>query len=306
VTLAKRIIPALLKPSLSEAFGQSSLPSMEFITLVHPSQSSSAKSKRKAHSHAARVAHARARRLRMAGFASQNAIDRESTQKQQDGIQPKHQVALGQDQTTLAPRYLPGAFEHEPFASFLKSLTPREHYIFNHYVQVVYPYMSAHCPIMQNFREYHAYMRTNWILLSSTDRDLLIGFLLASSRHLSLVQCEKEYSEIAIQYKLSFVKSLRDAISTGDPALSRAAITRALVLTLDELMLGDLAMAAKHVAGAAHILQIGGGPKALGISEFVTHILFNCIYGKRLLAWEPAYPCGTEFMKPEVVRVSEL
>ncbi|KAJ3549027.1 hypothetical protein NM208_g727 [Fusarium decemcellulare] len=299
-----------LQPCLNRLYPKypviSALPIMEFITLVHPSQSSSAKSKRNAHSHAARVAHARARRLRMAGYASQKGIDREGTQKQQDDIQPKNQVALRQDQTTLGPRHLPGAFEHEPFASFLKSLTPREHYIFNHYVQVVYPYMSAHCPIMQNFREYHAYMRTNWILLSSTDRDLLIGFLLASSRHLSLVQCEKEYSEIAIQYKLNCVKSLRDAISTGDPALSRAAITRALVLTLDELMLGDLAMASKHVAAAAHILQIGGGPKALGISEFVTHILFNCIYGKRLLAWEPAYPCGSEFMKPEVVRVSEV
>ncbi|KAI0827813.1 hypothetical protein F5Y06DRAFT_283585 [Hypoxylon sp. FL0890] len=87
-------------------------------------------------------------------------------------------------------------------------------------------------------------------------------------------------------------------ISTADPSLGRIAVTRALVLAFDDIMLGDLSMASRHISGALHIIQMAGGFQALGLSEFIRYILHSCIYGKRLLDRQPVLPCSDVFMRP--------
>ncbi|KAI0138976.1 hypothetical protein F4776DRAFT_617512 [Hypoxylon sp. NC0597] len=276
---------------------------MEFITMAHPAQSRSRNLRRQAHSHAARVAHARARKVRMLGYMQRKAHDPDmqegNLQSPNWATEERTQTSISRDETIiLAPRSISGAFEHEPLASFLRSLTHREHFLFSHYVKVVVPYMCIHCPVMQHFAEYSNYMRRNWIIFSSTDVDLLKGFLLASCRHLSMVHLEEEYVNIAIQYKLAYVQSLREIISTEDPSLGRIAVTRALVLAFDDIMLGDLDMASKHVLGVLQIVHMAGGFQALGLSEFVHYILYSCIHGKRLLDPDPVLPCSARFMNP--------
>lgn len=81
----------------------------------------------------------------------------------------------------------------------------------------------------------HYYRRQNWILFSSTEVDLLKGFLLAVCRHLCMVQSEKECEQLAIQYKLTYVQSLREAISAIGLPSSRTAVGKALVLSMDEV-----------------------------------------------------------------------
>lgn len=71
--------------------------------------------------------------------------------------------------------------------------------------------------------------------MSSTDLDLLCSFLLASCRHLSRVPLHEEYAEFAVQYKLRFIRDLRQVISPGDISSSRIAVTRVLVLAFDEV-----------------------------------------------------------------------
>ncbi|KAI1410438.1 hypothetical protein F5Y13DRAFT_167771 [Hypoxylon sp. FL1857] len=283
---------------------------MEFITMVHPAQSGSKELRRQAHSHAARVAHARVRRRRVAGYIHQKAhahdpdMQEQARQSPNRAVDEDAQVMIGCDASmVLAPRSISGAFEHEPMATFLTSLTYREHLLFSHYIKVVLPYMCTHCPVMLNFAEYSNYMRKNWILFSSTDIDLLRGFLLASSRHLSIVCLEEEFVKVAIQYKLAYLQSLREIVSAADPSLGRIAVSRALVLAFDDIMLGDLPMASKHVSGALHIVRSAGGYNALGLSEFVQFILHSCIYGKRLLDLSAIPPCSAVFMKPESVEV---
>lgn len=47
---------------------------------------------------------------------------------------PQHEVDLvfQKENPVLLPQALTGAFEHEPLASFLKSLTFEEHFMFSH------------------------------------------------------------------------------------------------------------------------------------------------------------------------------
>lgn len=73
------------------------------------------------------------------------------------------------------------------------------------------------------------------MLFSSTDASLLRGFLLAACRHLSMVNGEGEYAQLAIQYKLSFIRDLRETIFTEDPLFAGMAITKSLVLAFDEV-----------------------------------------------------------------------
>ncbi|KAK7428597.1 hypothetical protein QQZ08_004858 [Neonectria magnoliae] len=114
-----------------------------------------------------------------------------------------------------------------------------------------------------------------------------------------MVNLEKDFAQVAVQYKLSYVQSLRQTISAGSPSSNRTAVTKALVLAFDEIMIGDVPMATKHVLGAVNIVEIAGGPQALGLSDFVLQLLCTLIYGKRLLDWDPTLYCNSMFLKPE-------
>ncbi|KAI8649857.1 hypothetical protein NCS56_01436500 [Fusarium sp. Ph1] len=279
---------------------------MEFIN-VRPSvqPSSSARSSRQIHSHAARIAHARARRLRMANYMREKNNAKVPQEIAAVSTQDKQPSASLDETRPQVPRVIPGAFEHEPLASFIRSLDSKEVFMFDYYVNVVVPYLDLHCPVMKHLGGDYHYRKQNWILFSSTEVELLKGFLLAACRHLYIVHLEKEFGPLAIQYKLNYVRSLRKTISATGPAPGRMAVTKALVLSIDEtdlamkIMLGDLPMAIKHVLGAAEIVQAGGGPQALGLSGIVQYILERCLQGHRLEDWDPLMDCDSAFMKPE-------
>ncbi|KPM38265.1 hypothetical protein AK830_g8296 [Neonectria ditissima] len=278
---------------------------MEFIPASHPARTTSTELKRQAHSHAARVAHARARRLRVANYMHEKGTAGETSSRKASGDQQHYHALVIQDKMkTSVPKVIPGAFEHEPMTSFKKSLTFQERFMLDHYIKVVMPYLNNYCPVLQHLGEWHKSMRNNWILHSSTDVDLLRGFLLGACRHLSMVNSEEKFAEIAVQYKLSYVKSLRETISTQSPSSKRIAVTKALVLAFDEIMVGDISMATNHVLGAIRIVETGGGPQAIGLSDFVLQFLCTLIYGKRLLDLDPKIYWSSMFMKPEWTQAS--
>lgn len=63
-------------------------------------------------------------------------------------------------------------------------------------------------------------------------------------------------------------------------------------------MLGDLDMAFKHILGAAEIIREAGGPETLGLSKFIRYVMYHCLHGGRLLAWNPLMGCSSSFMQP--------
>ena len=95
--------------------------------------------------------------------------------------------------------------------------------------------MQANCPVLKSLGEFQENMRQNWVIMSSTDTELLHSFLLAACRDLSITRLQKEYTEFAIEYKLRYVQKLRQTISVQDLSSSRTAVTRALVLAFDDV-----------------------------------------------------------------------
>lgn len=116
------------------------LPSMEFIVIVHPNQRRSARLKKQAHAHAARVTHARSRKRQAARHSDQEPdikIDargrsRNLRQPEEKGTsRPQQELVESQHLAEPSiPRTVSGAFEHEPLASFLKSSTAEEKMLF--------------------------------------------------------------------------------------------------------------------------------------------------------------------------------
>ena len=66
-------------------------------------------------------------------------------------------------------------------------------------------------------------------------------------------------------------------------------------------MLRDLPMASKHLLGAVQMVQLAGGPQALGLSDLARYVLDSCVLGGCLSEWEPIVNGNNSFMKFEFV-----
>lgn len=97
--------------------------------------------------------------------------------------------------------------------------------------------MHIECPIVKYLGKRYEDVRANWILVSSTNVELLSGFLLAGCRHLSMQRLEDEFTELAIQYKVRCIQSLQEVMSATDLLTNRTAIAKALVLAFDDVSL---------------------------------------------------------------------
>ena len=75
----------------------------------------------------------------------------------------------------------------------------------------------------------------DWMLFASMDIDVLKGALLAACRHRSIFNSDNEYERWATQYKLEQIRGVRRGIAEGSIAARRMAVTRAIMLVLDEV-----------------------------------------------------------------------
>lgn len=111
-----------------------------------------------------------------------------------------------------------------------------------------------------------------------------------------------QYAQCADQYKLNIVRDLQSAITVDSPSSRRDAVSKALVLTFDDVCISNVpfcstiatltifqislqnaAMARMHLTGALHIINAAGGIEALGLSDLISYLISNCVYGKRIL-----------------------
>lgn len=106
---------------------------MDFVIVSKPGQRVSAKTTRRAHSHAARVAHARARKQRMVEYVKDKAL---SHHHRPDSVPQIDNPKTRNVEATLTRNSIPdtpaGNFECDQIIHFRQLLSPRERFIFNH------------------------------------------------------------------------------------------------------------------------------------------------------------------------------
>ncbi|KAI1055287.1 hypothetical protein LB505_009493 [Fusarium chuoi] len=276
---------------------------MQFITVTNPGQRASAKTTRKAHSHAARVAHARTRKQRVVDYHDQKRQQSAKSLDEPNNLPAERTVPPTSEPQKLSsvPFTLPGDFQPSNLIYFIKSLSTFEHSIFSQYLQTVLPSQIAHCPIVMEIAEQAAEIRSNWIFLVSTDSILLRGCLLAACRYLSEVELRDEYALLAIQYKQYYIQSLRKGLSSRSLPSRRNAVAMTTVLALDEITCGDHLIAAKHVLGAMKMVEDAGGLERLGLNHLVRYVLYNLMFGKRLSEWDMDLQLASTLMTPDSI-----
>ncbi|KAH6960154.1 hypothetical protein DER45DRAFT_557232, partial [Fusarium avenaceum] len=250
---------------------------MEFITISHPSQCVSADLRRRANSHAARIAHSRNPRARVKKDTHERKEEAEAVHRTVPAKLNTRQPFMQVNMVMNIPISVSGALEHAPLASFLKSLTAREHFLFSHYVHVVAPRQQERCIFSTPLSKEQEYVRRNWVLVCSDNIELMKGFLLSAARSLAILH-NQEFQATAFQYKLRFIQALQQSLSVGDLSSLRLAVPQALVLAFDEMMVRNSVLASKHISGAVHIIQEMGGVEKAELNSIVYFLLFRCLF----------------------------
>ncbi|KIV79578.1 hypothetical protein PV11_07128 [Exophiala sideris] len=253
---------------------------LHFIDLSHPGDAiSKERQRRAARSHARRAAHAEARRFATIQYQAQKE------QARNDSL-PTRETRSDLVAAPQVPKLLP-AGRSDPFMSFARPFEPFEHFLLDHYMTAVVPLMRCN-----DLAAYYVERMTRaWVPLALTDEGLICALLLAACRHLfehgKLSQKER-FTQLATQYKLACVRSLRQAIST-ELCFTDATVTKAVMLAYDELATGNVVMWRHHLDGAVRMVKVNGGPQTLGLDGFLEHVISNLI---RKSAGAVATPTG--------------
>ncbi|KAI9735740.1 MAG: hypothetical protein M1818_006348 [Claussenomyces sp. TS43310] len=257
---------------------------IQFINTSDPGNAISAEEKRRANSHAARTAHAKIRRLRTIEYqAEKGRQEPEGTQEAlgrsiapRSSVQPTPTAVETEQLVLISPVSLLASSRRDPFQSFARSFKPIEHFLLDHYVRAVIPYMNQHCNKLRDPERYVDLMTKEWVRLTLTNVGALSGIFLAACRHLFKNQPEQQqyYLQLSIEYKLSCVRALREAIASEIASLiSDSSVAIVILLAYDELQLGDLTTSRRHVQGMIQMVEHNGGPQALGLNGFLEHLV---------------------------------
>jgi hypothetical protein len=103
---------------------------IQFINLSHPIDAASAESQRRANSHAARIAHARTRRLRTMEYQARKAI-RHPAEEQRVDEETRTTIEL-EKALVPSPVSLLASDRRDPFTGFASPFKPIEHFLLDH------------------------------------------------------------------------------------------------------------------------------------------------------------------------------
>lgn len=187
-------------------------------------------------------------------------------------------------------------------------------------IRVVVPSLQTGCGMFMLVENQPNFIR-DWLLYASTDIDILKTALLTACRHRSAFNSDTEYELRATQYKIKQVQAIRKGITEDSTPARRTAITRAIMLALDEvtspmavasherwltisykIYLNDLSMASRHVTGAVRIIQASGGADVLGLTSLVRYLIGASVFGKGLLEEDPSLQGIRSHLKTDLLR----
>lgn len=84
------------------------------------------------------------------------------------------------------------------------------------------------------------HMKTLWVPCAIAEESLMKAIYLASCRHLAIIHehspaAQDSYNRMAFRYKLQVLAALRDSIAVEAPNFTDSAITKAIMLSYDEV-----------------------------------------------------------------------
>lgn len=245
---------------------------IHFVNLSHPADSVSAESRRVAHAHAARTAHARRDRFRIVRYP---AGTRGQKIEKEKGSAPKNNKPASSSSVCSKVAYDASSMpilktvlasnRRDPFDSLAKSFTEFQYFLFDYCLlliycfpcflivathltllldtQIVIPDQSVSCNRLLSPEKYCQLMKEELTRLLITRGDSLDSLFLITCRHLTETKSGQpeemgHYTQLALQYKVSCLKSLNEAISSeveNVSIISDSTLVTAMMLASDEV-----------------------------------------------------------------------
>ncbi|KAF6791673.1 hypothetical protein CSOJ01_14313 [Colletotrichum sojae] len=238
----------------------------------------SAETRRRLHSDAARATHAKRRRQRM--------IEHQTTVESRDGWDggqiPGRQSAEVQVAVVSSPIGPLGSSRRDPFASFARRFSPIEDFLLDYYVSNFVP-CSSTCANSQTDR----HLNNQFVQLAATSGSALNGLFLVASRHLSLClpQWGPHFTQLALQCKVACARLLAEAISFSEmrSPISDSTITIATLV-------GDVISTQRHLQGAVQMVRHNGALDKKGFNEFLYSLIQNDIAQSNLVRAAAPFP----------------
>ncbi|UKZ66124.1 uncharacterized protein TrAtP1_007305 [Trichoderma atroviride] len=261
---------------------------IEFINLSYPSQGSSSTLRRRAYSHAARVNHAR---VKLARESTSQINDKEPHAPSTEEIK-----AGTTTEAKEVPVLLPEPIDpltssrRDPFGCFVRPLSQLEHYLFDHYANVVTTQYDSQCVILRDTSFHHHQLRTSWIQMAISYVGLLHYALQFSCNNIGESHHFVQYAALATQYKILCISAIKEAVGARDCSVRGPVVATIISLALDELRTGNITASRQHVRALAKMVQFSGGLQSLGMDGLLKHIFEKLAYDMGLLVDDETSP----------------
>lgn len=247
---------------------------IHFVNLSHPAELVSAESRRGAHAHAARTAHARRDRFRIVKYPA--SVKGQKIGKEQGSTKKNHKPTksssmgskVAYDASSLPSlRTALSSSRRDPFDSLARSFSESQYFLLDHCwfllstlflfffldwrliltllldTQMVIPDQSVNCNRLLSPEKYCQLMKEELTRLLVTRDDSLDSLFLIACRHLTETKSERpeekgHYVQLALQYKVSCLKSLNKSISQEiekASMISDSTFATAMMLASDEV-----------------------------------------------------------------------
>ncbi|KAB5585163.1 hypothetical protein GE09DRAFT_1209785 [Coniochaeta sp. 2T2.1] len=255
----------------------------QFINQANPTDRVSQEARRKARSHAARSGHARLRRLRTLQYQAEQAelelvVAAAPPAGPHDNIiggyfpyeecDESRQTSSGRSSPERRMVYVPRPTAttvpvpdmRDPFLSYKYAFTPLEDYLFQHFMSIVIPYINSFCYRMGRFHSDLLSVTSDWVKIGLTDAAFKNTIYLAACRHLWKTQHKEDFHEMSMRFKIACMRELNHEIAKAVP-INSTVVAKTIMLSWDELALGDTKAASAHMKGALKMLELRPKPE---------------------------------------------
>ncbi|KAL5335543.1 hypothetical protein BJX70DRAFT_401447 [Aspergillus crustosus] len=230
----------------------------QFVAVSNPTEAPSSEAKKVAYSHAFRQAHAHRRRKQTEKYRKETAsapINKVFSASEEAPVSP-----LGPSQALNSNKDL--------FSSFARPLSSVEYFLLDHYVHVIIPLTTGHCNLFDYPGDHQTQLLREWVGLAVADDTLMVAaVLLSTCRYILQAQPDNIlFVRLALQYKQICLRALRQEVNCRSAPVNNMTIAKALALALDEVALGEHAVAQKHLRGVVAMVDSRGGARQLGLT----------------------------------------
>ncbi|KAL2820657.1 hypothetical protein BJX63DRAFT_379851 [Aspergillus granulosus] len=231
----------------------------QFVTVSNPTEAPSSESKKLAYSHAFRQAHAQRRR--------------EQTEKhrKETASVPVNKVFPASEEAISSPLSQVLNSNKDLFSSIARPLSSVEYFLLDHYVHVIVPLTTGHCGLFDHPGDHNTQLLREWVGLAVADDTLMVAaILLSTCRYILQVQPGNLiFVRLALQYKQICLQTLRQEVNNRSAPVNAMTVAKALALALDEVTVGEHAIARQHLKGVVAMVDSRGGAGELGLTDLL-------------------------------------